>query len=974
MGIAMSSAPAVAADLPACPTYSSPSPGGAPRGTDANVTVFAGGDYVAGAGAAESEGVLAVGGTATFDKDPGGTFNVGVVGVGSQVTPPAGSDMLLAAGAVTVGGRTVVDVGHGIGGNVVGGSTIDSVDRFETSGGSVTPNSADALGPFAGFSSVVTDKSRDYAGLAPTGTTSVLYGVRTFQGDGTSARQVFDVSGAALGSTSQSMAFRFRGIPTGASVVINVTGATADVYPAGFFEGDSNTQIDFGDPRFVEVASHTLWNFASADSVTLGTGDQLLGSVLVPAKGSVTTVTASTNGRLLVGGDLHFAGDGNEAHSYPFPDPEFECKPTITPIPETGALAVQKVVDDPAGFVDSGRLYTGTYECQSPTGSAIPGGSWGVRPESAPTVIADNLPVGSTCSLTETPPPTPDPSDPSYVWQPAVISPSPVMIAAGSASVVTVTNTVTRQLGTFALVKRLTEASGVVDPARVFSGTYGCQFDGRDVTPADDTWSTTAGASPIALGPVPIGSECRVQERLGGPPQSGAPGVGWGPTLISPSRVVVRQGGADLVTVSNSTAALTGSFSLSKSVSGDPAGFDPASQFAFDYVCTPPGGSAGQTVAVALRDGGQTVVSGVPVGSSCTVTEGKSPGTTDPSYTWLAPSVSVTDPRAIVSGRSATFIVPPTTSPLVQVAYTDELVRRTTSFAVQKLLLGPRLVVDPDRRYSGVWACTFVGREIDGGRWSVTANSGPQTVAVSLPVGTSCIANEDLQVTPPATGSVAYQWSPTGLEAGSTVLAGTAPGVISITNIVQAVSASASIVKVAQDPDGVLSGDETYSGEITCVPGDGAAPLSRSWSIRAGETPQPLLGGIPDGSVCTVTEDPPPAADGTEWAPSVTSPSSFTAYADFPVTVTVTNTALATTPPEEGGPGDGGPGDGGPGDGGDSGVVDPGSGGSAATTAELAYTGDTFPVMALVAAVASIAIGGALMVGRRRPQRRHRAG
>ncbi|BDZ49997.1 hypothetical protein GCM10025867_22380 [Frondihabitans sucicola] len=651
-----------------------------------------------------------------------------------------------------------------------------------------------------------------------TGTTSELYGTRTFRGDGTSSPQVFHVSGRELGSPTQAVAIRFANIPTGAPVIITVEGAAPEAYPAGFFTDAEPGQIAFGDPRFAEVATHTMWNFADAASLTIGTGDQFLGSVLVPRATAHSTITASTNGRVLIGGDLDFSGDGNEAHSYPFPDPDFECKPEILPPPATGRLAVQKVVVDSAGVVDPARTYAGTYSCRSAQGDPIPGSFWTVRSGGAPQIIASNLAVGSVCTLAELPPPPPDADDPSSVWQPVSITPSTVTIGTDTTSVVTVTNTVARATGSFRIQKTLSDPGSAVPPGRVFTGTSSCQLLGRDVTPADNTWSVTAGGPAAVVGPVPVGAVCEVRETLGSAPDPAAPGLGWGPTLVSPSSIVVGSGATPTVTVQNSVVPVAGSFSIVKTFSGVGSGYDPAALFDFSYSCKAPGQPAGAPVDVRLAAGQQRTVSGVAAGSTCAVTEGIEPPTSDPSYEWQDPEVSVSDPAATVSGRTATFTVAPGTSPAVQVSFVDTLLRQTGDFAVQKVTIDPRRIVDPTRAFTGDWNCEYAGSQVAGGRWTVRANEGAALLATQLPLGTTCVANEDLQISPPDPAEPRFTWAASSSTRSSTPVAPGAVAVVTLTNVVTERLAAASIVKVVDDAAGTAPAGARYSGTVVCSP------------------------------------------------------------------------------------------------------------------------------------------------------------
>lgn len=73
---------------------------------DSAINVFAGGGITISEDAAEMEGRVVTGGDFTLNKTPASIFNVGKAGVGSQVSPPEGSDFL------TVGGDLVVSDGN----------------------------------------------------------------------------------------------------------------------------------------------------------------------------------------------------------------------------------------------------------------------------------------------------------------------------------------------------------------------------------------------------------------------------------------------------------------------------------------------------------------------------------------------------------------------------------------------------------------------------------------------------------------------------------------------------------------------------------------------------------------------------------------------------------------------------------------------------------------------------------------------
>ncbi|MEU7017596.1 choice-of-anchor A family protein [Streptomyces sp. NPDC046385] len=330
-----------AGQVPACPAAGKePGIGHDPRFTDANVALYAGGDYTADGGTAEAEGLLVVGGNATFAKTSGGVFNVGRVGAGSGILPPSGSVMLAVGGDLRIAAGTTLDVGHGLtagpryGGSVQVGGDIDEKGSLETNGGSRTSGmgSRTALSPHASFGDTVRRESASLGALKPTGSSTRSGDTVTFKGGGGagSSPQVFAITAEELDGAST---FLFTSIPAGEAVVVNVTGGRpVGISPMSVgFNGDRADTYDSG--RFGEAASRILYNFEDSTSISLGGGGNFMGSILAPK--ATADLTASTNGRVYVGGDIRTHGSGNESHNYPWTGTStFDCKPT-TPAPET---------------------------------------------------------------------------------------------------------------------------------------------------------------------------------------------------------------------------------------------------------------------------------------------------------------------------------------------------------------------------------------------------------------------------------------------------------------------------------------------------------------------------------------------------------------------------------------------------------------------------------------------------------------
>ncbi|MCM2393332.1 SpaA isopeptide-forming pilin-related protein [Streptomyces albipurpureus] len=307
-----------------CPNPFPPISNGPIAGRDANINIFAGGDFLVRERAAEAEGKVVVLGNFNQDKSAGGVYNIGIVGVGSRVPPPAGSDFLTTGGNVTVAAGESLLADGGV------------VRHAGTATGTITgtvvqdPNAA---APYTPLRDQLTTASQCYArnetGPRPATGTAINSGLETvFTGNGTSALQVFNVDFNMSTAGGGQQGIRFVNIPANATILVNIIGANRiiNTYSGSPFDTDPLNQL----------RDRLLWNFPDATSVGLrGTG-QFQGSVLIGNQASMTTVTLpGVNGRFFTTGSVTHtsvvgAGGGQEFHAYPFNGDLPDC--TVVPM------------------------------------------------------------------------------------------------------------------------------------------------------------------------------------------------------------------------------------------------------------------------------------------------------------------------------------------------------------------------------------------------------------------------------------------------------------------------------------------------------------------------------------------------------------------------------------------------------------------------------------------------------------------
>ncbi|WP_377464581.1 collagen-binding domain-containing protein [Populibacterium corticicola] len=331
-----------------CPVGSWPNMGNVPLFADNNVTLWAAGDVLL--NNAEVEGLMVVEKDLTIDRSPGGLYNVGWVGVGSQILPNDNEPMLIVGGDLDLSSAntTAVQVGKSpdrVGQYMVGGAISDP-GKFDV--GTSVPY--DVTGTYAeNFDATVAAADATFKAAATTGSFTQNGSVLEFSGDGLSLLQVFDVPGASLGASNVQVSL--DNIPAGASVVFRVAGAAPVTIHHSLTYELNGVDVPWNTAASGSFAAHTLWHFTEATDITIGESGgydgQFLGTVFAPVAGSNVETNESINGRVYVNGNLSMLGSGRELHNYPFQGYlPFSCQddgnptqppvlPAVTPVAPT---------------------------------------------------------------------------------------------------------------------------------------------------------------------------------------------------------------------------------------------------------------------------------------------------------------------------------------------------------------------------------------------------------------------------------------------------------------------------------------------------------------------------------------------------------------------------------------------------------------------------------------------------------------
>jgi len=524
-----------------------------------------------------------------------------------------------------------------------------------------------------------------------------------------------------------------------------------------------------------------------------------------------------------------------------------------------GTVTVTKALSGATGGVVSGKTFAIRVVCTN-------GFDQTFNVAVGATSSTTNLPVGTSCDITETAP-AGGLVDGSYGWGATPATQTVKVTASGQIVPVTVTNPVVRTYGNLKITKVLVDPNNVVTPGRAFTGTWSCVY-GTDPA-VTGTFSLANGQTfTTTNGQILIGSVCTVNESastLTAAPKASDASYVWQAAAYAPgaSVTVTTAASSPLVTVTNTVTRLTGSFGVNKTVtgSGKTDGYVAGSTFPFTWSCTTPDGPQNGTFNLADGAAFPGPTATLPAGSVCTVTEGANPNPTSGDFSWDSVGFVVTGATGTPGTRSVTFTIP--TTGAVSVAVTNTITRKLGSVVVKKVISGATAGLAGTPNFQITLACGTAGT------FQLSVPAGGSATQANLPIGTVCAVSEAA----PTGGLVdaSYTWGTATYSPASVTVNGP-PVTATVTNPIERVRASVYLEKTFTGPAGIVPASKDYTGTWSCVK-DGT-PVTGTWTAKAGAGQVLLADNILVTSTCTATEDAlsAPSADGSyRWlAPTIT--------------------------------------------------------------------------------------------------------
>jgi len=414
-----------------------------------------------------------------------------------------------------------------------------------------------------------------------------------------------------------------------------------------------------------------------------------------------------------------------------------------------------------------------------------------------------------------------------------------VTIAEGKAAsnIAAVTNTYTKQAGTFQVKKVVADPKPADAPASVklFYQCNADSVDGAVKANTDTELTANTDGTPVDGASFPVGTECKVTREA-----DEAVVDHTVKTAGLNTAVTLKEGKVadNIATVTNTYTQKIGTFQMKKLINApaDDAAFVAPKTVKFTYTCN--ADSVDKTVKAGVATEvsvpvGDTPVDGsvFPVGTKCTVAQESEHAVAG----YNSVPAGLTQPVTITEGTVANNIA----------TVTNTYTKQVGSFSVTKVVTADPTIIDlnPDHEYSFNYVCTKDGAEVAKGELKV---NGDNTVkSPDIPVGASCTVTEDEASARGAVDNAVLDVK----VSGPAVITENTTTPVTVTNKYTRATSSFTVKKKVEGlPD---PGAKEFSFRYECAYGEDA----KVGDIKVKGNGETTVEDVPAGSECTVTEN-----------------------------------------------------------------------------------------------------------------------
>lgn len=414
-----------------------------------------------------------------------------------------------------------------------------------------------------------------------------------------------------------------------------------------------------------------------------------------------------------------------------------------------------------------------------------------------------------------------------------------VTIAEGKAAnnIAAVTNTYTKQAGTFQVKKMVADPKPANTPASVklFYQCNADSVDGAVKANTDTELTANTDGTPVDGASFPVGTECKVTREADEAVVDHTVKADGLNTAVTLKEGKVAD---NIATVTNTYTQKIGTFQMKKLINApaDDAAFVAPKTVKFTYTCN--ADSVDKTVKAGVATEvsvpvGDTPVDGseFPVGTKCTVAQESEHAVAG----YNSVPEGLTQPVTITEGKVANNIA----------TVTNTYTKQVGSFSVTKVVDADPTIIDlnPDHEYSFNYVCTKDGAEVAKGELKVNGDSTVKSP--DIPVGASCTVTEDEASARGAVDNAVLDVK----VSGPAVITENTTTPVTVTNKYTRATSSFTVKKKVEGlPD---PGAKEFSFLYKCVYGEDV----KSGEIKVKGNGETTVEDVPGGSECTVTEN-----------------------------------------------------------------------------------------------------------------------